>query len=392
VRQLTGAWHVDLVAHSMGGLISRQYIDSLMPPAPPDNKPVVSHLVMLGTPNEGSPCAYLLAAAEGPLVSIPTLQLEPSFASSFNQTVTERNGVPFSILAGDINVTTCGGPDGDSVVPLPSALWTISDHTVVTGLLHTEMTDSSLVFTSWVLPHLAIGPSGSNTLPVLGDDARTHAPLADPHKKKTKSVCTTANGETPSLAAASTFSASTAGSSIELKVSHARAMQLSVFAPGATLTLKRPSGKTYKQITNASLFETFSVSHPPAGRWTLVVRADDTTQTAAYALQLPGSPLSLSAQLTVSGGRLRGVSARLKGTSGSRAKVRATVRMPSGAREKLTLRPVAHQPGRYNVRLDLALGKVAAGKATLPLDGDVKASIDGQELTTLVTRASACTI
>lgn len=50
------AWHVDVVAHSMGGLIARHYVHAFMPPSP-DGRPQVAHLVMLGTPNMGSPCA-----------------------------------------------------------------------------------------------------------------------------------------------------------------------------------------------------------------------------------------------------------------------------------------------------------------------------------------------
>ena len=64
MRNKTDAQHVDLVVHSMGGLISRQYIQDDIPVAA-DGKPVVAHLVMLGTPNQGSPCADIaLAAAE----------------------------------------------------------------------------------------------------------------------------------------------------------------------------------------------------------------------------------------------------------------------------------------------------------------------------------------
>ncbi len=59
VREQKNAWHVDVVAHSMGGLISRQYINAFMAPVF-DNKPEITHLVMLGTPNMGSPCADLV--------------------------------------------------------------------------------------------------------------------------------------------------------------------------------------------------------------------------------------------------------------------------------------------------------------------------------------------
>jgi pimeloyl-ACP methyl ester carboxylesterase len=226
VREKTGAWHVDIVAHSMGGLISRQYIDSLMPGATPDGRPVVSHLVMLGTPNQGSPCAELLADAESAAVAIPTLQLTATYARVFNSQVTNRNGVPFSILAGNIGVPTCGGPNGDSVVPLPSALWTITDRTVVPGLLHTEMTASRLAFDGWVLPHLAIGPDGGSAPTTLDPDARaaTNARMAairlagrvpKPKKptrpKKSKTSCTTASGGISSVVGTGSFTATPAG-------------------------------------------------------------------------------------------------------------------------------------------------------------------------------------
>ena len=51
VRRATGAEMVDLVAHSMGGLIARFYIDRLM-----DGRDV-AQLLTLGTPHGGSDCA-----------------------------------------------------------------------------------------------------------------------------------------------------------------------------------------------------------------------------------------------------------------------------------------------------------------------------------------------
>jgi hypothetical protein len=44
---------VDIVAHSMGGIISRYYIDRLMPQRD------VAQLVMLGSPHGGSECSGL---------------------------------------------------------------------------------------------------------------------------------------------------------------------------------------------------------------------------------------------------------------------------------------------------------------------------------------------
>ena len=54
VQKSRNAWHIDVVAHSMGGLISRQYINTFMK-MQFDRRPTITHLVMLGTPNQGSP-------------------------------------------------------------------------------------------------------------------------------------------------------------------------------------------------------------------------------------------------------------------------------------------------------------------------------------------------
>ncbi|HVE55306.1 MAG TPA: hypothetical protein VNB22_00655, partial [Pyrinomonadaceae bacterium] len=55
-QEESNAWHVDMVAHSTGGLVARLYLHKLMPNVP-DARPQVKHLVMLGTPNGGVACA-----------------------------------------------------------------------------------------------------------------------------------------------------------------------------------------------------------------------------------------------------------------------------------------------------------------------------------------------
>jgi PKD repeat protein len=59
----TGATKVDIVAHSMGGLVTRSYIEQLGPYLR-DN---IEHFIMLGTPNNGATNAYFLMEGGDPL-------------------------------------------------------------------------------------------------------------------------------------------------------------------------------------------------------------------------------------------------------------------------------------------------------------------------------------
>ncbi len=129
VQKNMNAWHVDVVAHSMGGLITRSYINDLMKTAP-DGKPTIGHLVMLGTPNMGSPCADLMGftfwSLGKPVKSLE--QLRPKYLEGFNRAVRNRKGVKFSNLVGTSVPATCQSTvSGDGVVEIPSAIWEIGD-------------------------------------------------------------------------------------------------------------------------------------------------------------------------------------------------------------------------------------------------------------------------
>jgi pimeloyl-ACP methyl ester carboxylesterase len=152
------AWHVDLVAHSMGGLISRRYIHASMPRYQ-DGRPQVSHLVMLGTPNMGSPCADVATAVLGESGrSMMALQeLRQDSVAQFNSVNVNRKGVPFSIAAGNPVYGFCYTLDwNDGVVAVPSAIWTIADNAKL-GFIHTSLTQEEPL-SSFVKPRVAIGP------------------------------------------------------------------------------------------------------------------------------------------------------------------------------------------------------------------------------------------
>ncbi|CAN7387815.1 alpha/beta fold hydrolase [Phenylobacterium sp. LjRoot164] len=160
-QQDRNAWHVDIVAHSMGGLISRRYIHATMPTYP-DGKPQVSHLVMLGTPNMGSRCADMISAPmETAGESMDALRdLRPSVVAQFNAAHANRKGVEFSVLAGNPLPAICYMFDAnDGVVTVPSATWTIAD-TEQQSVLHTSMTGVE-GFSSFVKPRVAIGPKAA---------------------------------------------------------------------------------------------------------------------------------------------------------------------------------------------------------------------------------------
>lgn len=157
------AWHVDIVAHSMGGLISRHYIHSFMPPPAQDGRPQVAHLVMLGTPNMGSPCADVMNTAFETLgKNVEAVrQLRQDVAAEFNRVYLNRKGVKFSVLAGNPLPVMCKTVVwNDGVVPVPSAIWQIGDH-AESKSLHTDLTGTS-DFSAFVKPRLAIGPKGNH--------------------------------------------------------------------------------------------------------------------------------------------------------------------------------------------------------------------------------------
>jgi pimeloyl-ACP methyl ester carboxylesterase len=170
VRELRNAWHVDLVVHSMGGLISRYYIQNFMPTSI-DEKPVVTKLIMLGTPNMGSPCADLMYNAfyvSGRRVEA-LRQLKPEIVEQFNQTVTQRRGVRFSALVGKAIPQTCQVREGgDGVVPVSSAIWEVRDWRFSNSLAHTDLT-SHADFGAFVFPRLAVGPRGNHDIELIKD-------------------------------------------------------------------------------------------------------------------------------------------------------------------------------------------------------------------------------
>ena len=172
-QQNRNAWHVDILAHSTGGLVARNYVSQLMPEPSQDGRPQVSHLLLLGTPNTGSTCADMMYIVTG---NQPLYYATRMFAVEFNRVNSTRKGVRFSALAGNPMPFMCNAvTPNDTFVSVASAHWTIKD-TAVTPYTHEELTgDKGLahfvndrptkgipIFTDFVKPRLAIGPRGDH--------------------------------------------------------------------------------------------------------------------------------------------------------------------------------------------------------------------------------------
>jgi hypothetical protein len=163
------AWHVDVVAHGVGGLIGRYYISNLMPAAYADGRPQISHLLMLGTPNLGSPCADVMDFAFEMTGKSPRVvrQMRQDTMVTFNQENQNRRGVKFAALAGNPLPTMCKTLVwNDGFVPVPSAHWTIADHALSKNV-HPELTGTE-DFSKFVKPRLAVGPRGDHNPDVQG--------------------------------------------------------------------------------------------------------------------------------------------------------------------------------------------------------------------------------
>ena len=154
VQKATGANKVDLLVHSMGGMIARYYLDRVMTN---DN---VAQMIILGTPMAGSACASLPAALG--LMLPATLEIQPAYmVNVFNQQIVRRQGVPFHALAGtklqDGVESPCTPVPSDLVVTVDSVK-AIPMPVEEIPLLHTELNTAPEVFQKFVMPLLKTAP------------------------------------------------------------------------------------------------------------------------------------------------------------------------------------------------------------------------------------------
>jgi pimeloyl-ACP methyl ester carboxylesterase len=161
VLQSTGAEQVDLVAHSMGGLISRYYIDRVMADGS------VAQLITLGTPNAGTDCASLPAALG--MLHPATLEIRPSYVNGiFNRQVNRLRGAMYHAVAGTaVNEAVgspCTGTPSDLIVSMESAA-ALPVAVQQTDFLHHELNASAEVFEQSVRPLLQTPPGQFQVAP-----------------------------------------------------------------------------------------------------------------------------------------------------------------------------------------------------------------------------------
>lgn len=150
VKALTGAEEVDLVVHSMGGLISRYYIDRLMKGRD------VAQLIMLGTPNGGSNCTIMLGSLG--FYEPAGIELREDYIRHvFNPQILQQRGIPFYNFAGtlikDKLLSPCSAVPNDLVVSLDSAS-SAPVHLEQLPYIHTDLNKVEAVFRQNVLPLL----------------------------------------------------------------------------------------------------------------------------------------------------------------------------------------------------------------------------------------------
>lgn len=362
VQQLTGAEQVDLLVHSMGGIIARYYLDRLMPTRN------VAQLIILGSPMGGSACSVLPTALG--LLLPASLELQPSYMQNiFNPQITRRQGVPFHALAGVplINAvqSPCTAVPSDLVVARAS-VEAITMPVEEMDLLHQALNDDPVAFNDFVLPLLQTPPGAF----WQAADPPAPAPPADPLQFTRVYTGHVQPGETQTVTipidpgvTVATFALYDTSRSLTTTVRGAN---------GNTIQLDATTNGEIRVTDPATMvYLGYGFVQPRAGQWAVALQSTaDTPATGAdYAIAayftggatlqttvdqlLPpvNEPVNLQAQLTAAGQTLTVTNAQVR------------VRRPDGQVEtyplavqgnsaQLTLTP--DQSGLYGVELNVS--------------------------------------
>src|SRR5262249_17586355 len=333
VKRATGARTVDLVAHGMGGLVSRYYIDRLM------GERDVAQLIMLASPHGGTPCANLPASL-GFYLPAPRERRRAYLDKPFNRQVTRRHGVPFHMLAGKPVVepfkAPCTATPSDLVVSRPSVA-AITAPISETPLLHADMTGSGRVFKDFVTPRLL---RRSGEFPAEADPSPPASNAAPEQFTKVFTGHVDAGGSREVVINLDKLSAA----SFAL-YDTTRSLALTVRGANGNVINLTPNANGLVEVKDpAALFTLgYGFDNPKPGAWKVTLKATQQTpgKGADYALAakvvggvtlraradrmvtMPDQPVTISSSLELAGRRLAG------------ATIRALIRRPDGGTEEV---------------------------------------------------------
>jgi pimeloyl-ACP methyl ester carboxylesterase len=333
VKKTTGAEKVDLIAHSMGGLVTRYYIHQLM------TEDDVAQLIMLGTPNGGSPCGGMLSSLGFYMPA--TLELQASYINGiFNQQITNTRGVPFYAVAGsfitDPTLSPCSGVPSDSSVSQASVEAIPLRLVGLPPLEHNFLATDESAFRDFVQPLLQTPAdafaSPLDLKPVFAPKLEQFTRTYSGHIEKDDSAPITIEIDEGVSVASFGLYDSTQSLQISVQGASGKTLELDLVNKGVVIT-----------DPETMLYLGYGFENPKPGAWVVTLTTSENTPAtgadyALYARFTGGATLRAQAdELLPELGQSVKLSAGLEG--GQIEMTRANILLPNGERREIELSP-----------------------------------------------------